>query len=246
MNVTTYPLDFNHPEAIDDEHAKWPSLMFTIDQKTSPNGCTTVRVSGPRDDVVTWLFDYCDDDDVDLNAYVDDAHPLRTGTMHIRDTFAICTNLERHKRVAAAVEDALPKNVDTLVCTGLSGMLVTPFVAATLGLNLVVVRKEKSRDRYLVEGSLGKHWVLLDDFVFSGATTARVVDRVAFECRRRGYSTEFVGVMCYWHHDELNVRFLGAKHLYRSYSIIMLAIDEAQREWNLRIEQKRAAGLDVS
>jgi adenine/guanine phosphoribosyltransferase-like PRPP-binding protein len=80
--------------------------------------------------------------------------------------------------VKRCVEQLKPhaKEYDSIVCTGVSGMLVGPIVAYRLHKPLVVVRKEgtPSHTSKLVEGQLGNRYVFLDDFVSIGTTLRRV------------------------------------------------------------------------
>ena len=95
---------------------------------------------------------------------------------------------------------------DTLVGTGLSGTLVVPHVARTLGKHWLIVRKpnDGTHSWHRAEGELGKRWVFLDDFVDTGATRDRVIDVVHNEAGTQRFTTRFVGTCEY--HDSCDRR----------------------------------------
>ncbi len=71
---------------------------------------------------------------------------------------------------------------DAIACRGVSGLLIAPIVAMRLNKTLIVVRKgEKTHSCYVVEGDhAAKRYLILDDFIASGATVrakqARLVE----------------------------------------------------------------------
>jgi hypothetical protein len=73
---------------------------------------------------------------------------------------------------------------DTLVCSGLSGLLIVPTLAreltVTLGkkVNLLIVRKSGNTHGIPVEGRLGNEWLFVDDFTGIGTTIERVYKAV--------------------------------------------------------------------
>lgn len=104
-------------------------------------------------------------------------------------------------------KDSLPSDVDTLVGTGLSGTLVVPHLGRALGLYWGIMRKPsdfEGRSSYaheVYEGSLGRKWALVDDFVSSGDTVIRVLKQMTEAVEpldwRLGWDTEFQGVFQY-------------------------------------------------
>lgn len=77
---------------------------------------------------------------------------------------------------------------DTLVGTGFSGGIVIPSLALALGKKFVLIRKEDDdshhgRGRLL--GELGEKWLFVDDFISSGRTRQRVIEKI-------GEATTFV------------------------------------------------------
>jgi len=70
---------------------------------------------------------------------------------------------------------------DTIVGTGFSGGIVIPSLALALGKNFVLIRKETDdshhgRGRLL--GEMGDRWIFVDDFVSSGRTRQRVIEKI--------------------------------------------------------------------
>lgn len=102
----------------------------------------------------------------------------------------------------------LPKDVDTIVGTGLSGALVVPHVGRRLGLAWGIVRKgtEASHATEMYEGRMGRRWALVDDFTATGATVQKTWDqihRVFTQCTwREPWETEFAGVIQYQRSNE--------------------------------------------
>lgn len=115
------------------------------------------------------------------------------------------------RRMANMIKKRIPESVeyDTIVGSGLSGILVVPGLAKALKKEWGVVRKESelqggtSHAEQLYEGTMGRRWVLIDDFMCSGATVKRVVQAVhkTFHAPRnsfqRQWDTEFIGLCEY-------------------------------------------------
>jgi adenine/guanine phosphoribosyltransferase-like PRPP-binding protein len=96
---------------------------------------------------------------------------------------------------------------DTVVVTGVSGLVMGGVVAHALGCNLLVIRKEDDRSTHAwerVHGHLGERWVFLDDFTETGATRKRVRRVVKDLSIDRDISTTFAGSVLYESGDVLN------------------------------------------
>lgn len=103
--------------------------------------------------------------------------------------------------------ETYPIDHDTLVGTGLSGALVVPWLARSVGKSWLLVRKEGdySHSAHQVEGSIGKRWLFVDDFIDSGETFGRCIDAIAGECSRRHHGErmpELVGAFLYGDQDQ--------------------------------------------
>ena len=73
---------------------------------------------------------------------------------------------------------------DTLVGTGFSGGVVIPALALAMGKKFVLIRKETDDSHHgkgLLLGELGQRWIFVDDFVASGKTRTRVIDKINSE-----------------------------------------------------------------
>ena len=107
--------------------------------------------------------------------YLHDAiHPnMRPGSVNLAMNF-LCPRVDKF---------------DSIVCTGVSGMLLAPIVAHLLNKNIVVVRNEKSHVRThaitQVESGTGIYgigrYVFVDDLIETGATLVRVADTIQAE-----------------------------------------------------------------
>lgn len=89
--------------------------------------------------------------------------------------FDLPTVIKRSKKDLAKVD------FDTMVGTGFSGSIVIPALAMAMGKDFVLIRKEgddshHGRGRLL--GNLGKRWIFVDDFVSSGRTRVRVIQKI--------------------------------------------------------------------
>ena len=90
--------------------------------------------------------------------------------------FNLAKIIERGKKDLANVD------FDTLVGTGFSGGIVIPSLALALGKKFVLIRKETDDSHHgkgRLLGELGEKWVFVDDFVSSGKTRRRVIEKIA-------------------------------------------------------------------
>lgn len=107
---------------------------------------------------------------------------MRFGTMYSAGA------MEPDIVVSRAIASGLDKHkFDTMVGTGLSGALVIPALAATLGRTWAIVRKQTDSHHspYLIEGEIGKSWIFVDDLVSSGKTYFNV---------RKAVKSAFAGI----------------------------------------------------
>lgn len=71
---------------------------------------------------------------------------------------------------------------DTIVGTGFSGGIVIPSLAMAMGKKFVLIRKEGDDSHHgggRLVGELGERWIFVDDFVSSGRTRERVIQKIA-------------------------------------------------------------------
>lgn len=100
--------------------------------------------------------------------------------------------------VRKAVEALRPhvREFDTLVGTGFSGGLVIPALALRLRKNFVLIRKETDDSHHgqgRLLGTLGARWIFVDDFVATGGTRRRVIDKVNDAASTHFHKTQHVG-----------------------------------------------------
>ncbi len=83
------------------------------------------------------------------------------------------------ERIINSLKDV---DFDTIVVTGVSGLLFGPATAHAMGKRLVVVRKrnESSHSREKIEGELldGAKFIILDDLVDSGTTLINILEAI--------------------------------------------------------------------
>jgi orotate phosphoribosyltransferase-like protein len=91
---------------------------------------------------------------------------------------------------------------DTIVCSGISGLLIAPIVADKLKKDLVIVRKPRREEsRYShndVEGVKPGRYIIVDDLISSGNTITRIIDTIQDNEKHllEGHST-CVGIYVY-------------------------------------------------
>lgn len=105
---------------------------------------------------------------------------------------------EPHVLIEAMVKETAGVEYDTMVGTGLSGLLVVPILARALNKHFAIVRKEqdKSHRECDIEGTIGERWIFVDDFISSGATKNRVIKAVE-GLRNWRFNPEYVGTYEY-------------------------------------------------
>lgn len=114
------------------------------------------------------------------------------------------------KVVETAKERLADVDFDTLVGTGFSGGIVIPSVALALDKKFVLIRKETDdshHGRGRLVGTLGERWIFVDDFISSGSTRRRVIEKIRdgeFGERPR---TEMVGQYMYVNHSDEGPQF---------------------------------------
>lgn len=102
----------------------------------------------------------------------------------------------RPQTIESAVEFLREVDFDTVVVSGVSGLLVGPAVAHLLGKKIAVVRKRDDVNNHScgkVEGYWGYKYVIIDDFVASGRTVRFIVDQM----KSYAHGCECVGFYSY-------------------------------------------------
>lgn len=114
-------------------------------------------------------------------------------------TCRVINHKNRNKIIIKAVCDLrkIKDSFDSIVCCGVSGLLVAPQVAEILSKNLVIVRKRseigKCYSAFNIEGASPYLYVVLDDLICSGDTFKWVRDNIYEENPK----AKCVGLYCY-------------------------------------------------
>ena len=112
--------------------------------------------------------------------------------------------------IQTAREQLADVEFDTLVGTGFSGGVVIPALALAMGKEFVLIRKETDDSHHgkgRLLGSLGARWIFVDDFVSSGRTRMRVIEKVGDAAREAESITRMVGQYMYVNYSEEGPQF---------------------------------------
>jgi orotate phosphoribosyltransferase len=86
------------------------------------------------------------------------------------------------KKVIEEAREALADvDFDTLVGTGFSGAVIIPSLALAMDKKFLLIRKETDDSHHgkgRLVGELGERWIFVDDFVSSGKTRKRVIEKI--------------------------------------------------------------------
>lgn len=103
---------------------------------------------------------------------------------------------------------------DTLVGTGFSGGVVIPALALAMSKKFVLIRKDTDDSHHgqgKLLGSIGARWVFVDDFVSSGSTRKRVIEKINEATQASPYrpaiETEMVGQYMYVDYSDYGPKF---------------------------------------
>lgn len=101
---------------------------------------------------------------------------------------------------------------DTMVGTGFSGGIVIPALALAMGKKFVLIRKETDDSHHgkgRMLGELGNKWIFVDDFVSSGKTRTRVIEKVntAVDCFGERVKSEMIGQYMYINYSDQGPQF---------------------------------------
>lgn len=106
--------------------------------------------------------------------------------------------------LAAVIDTAKDRladvDFDTMVGTGFSGGIVVPALALAMGKQFVLIRKETDDSHHgkgRLLGQLGEKWIFVDDFVSSGRTRVRVIEKINDSIADMDFKSEMVGQYMY-------------------------------------------------
>jgi len=99
-------------------------------------------------------------------------------------SYLLLSPSERQRAIRRAIKTIRDSKLkfDSIACTGVSGLLVAPAVAARLGVPIIVVRKDETSHGEDVEFECDRpplRYVIVDDLVESGKTIANVQKRMS-------------------------------------------------------------------
>lgn len=89
---------------------------------------------------------------------------------------------------------------DTLVGTGFSGGVVIPALALAMGKKFVLIRKDTDDSHHgkgRLLGEMGERWIFVDDFISSGKTRLRVIEKIQEVAGANWIQTEMAGQYMY-------------------------------------------------
>lgn len=107
--------------------------------------------------------------------------------------------------IETAKERLADVNFDTMVGTGFSGGVVIPSLALAMGKKYVLIRKETDDSHHgkgQLLGELGSRWIFVDDFISSGKTRLRVIEKVRETLHDYEADSECVGQYMYVNYSD--------------------------------------------
>jgi adenine/guanine phosphoribosyltransferase-like PRPP-binding protein len=103
----------------------------------------------------------------------------------------------RNKVIIKAVCDLrkITTEFDSIVCCGVSGLMVVPQISEILQKHIVVARKENEErySNFFIEGVVPRKYIIVDDLICSGNTIRHILTSMKENCAR----SECFGVYCY-------------------------------------------------
>lgn len=114
--------------------------------------------------------------------------------------------------IETAKERLADVDFDTMVGTGFSGGIVIPSLALAMGKKFVLIRKDTDDSHHgkgRLLGELGQRWIFVDDFVSSGRTRTRVIEKISEAVNGFGerVESEMVGQYTYIDYSDAGPRF---------------------------------------
>lgn len=125
---------------------------------------------------------------------VTDSGKIIQGASH---TCRVLNHKNRNKIIIKAVCDLrkIKDSFDSIICCGISGLMVVPQIAELLDKHIVVIRKygDKCYSEFPMEGVTPFRYVIVDDLVCSGGTIKHIIGTVHEDCPK----AKCIGVYCY-------------------------------------------------
>lgn len=137
-------------------------------------------------------------------------------------TCAVLNHKSRNKAIIKAVCDLrkISNDFDSIVCCGISGILVVPQIAELLNKHIVIIRKQSERrySEFLMEGVTPNRYIIVDDLICSGDTVRYIKRTIKEECPR----ANCVGVYCYMPQECAYVGEHASKLCYKDLGVHLL------------------------
>jgi adenine/guanine phosphoribosyltransferase-like PRPP-binding protein len=133
-----------------------------------------------------------------LNQKIEDVRKTDDGK-YIQGASHTCHVLNhktRNRIIIKAVCDLRKiEHFDSIVCCGISGLLVAPQIAEILNKHLVVIRKENDKcySDFGIEGVAPYRYIIIDDLICSGKTVRHIKNTIKEDYPR----AICIGVYCY-------------------------------------------------
>lgn len=112
-------------------------------------------------------------------------------------TCRVLNHKSRNAAIIKAVCDLrkIKDDFDSIVCCGISGLMVAPTVAELLDKHIVVIRKQKDDcySEFPMEGVTPFRYVILDDLICSGNTVKHIKNTIHEDSPR----ARCIGLYCY-------------------------------------------------
>lgn len=124
-----------------------------------------------------------------FNSYVDPRRIVNNGVIQGADHTSLVLNHKLRQKYVNEATTTLRKildDFDSIVCCGISGLIVVPQIAEVLDKNILIVRKppnERMREysTFILEGAPPKRYVIVDDLVCSGNTIRYIMKQIKLE-----------------------------------------------------------------
>lgn len=128
--------------------------------------------------------------------------------------------IHKYREDSLEIASRFVGDADAIVVTGISGAVYGGALAAILGLDLVVVRKDKNNHsgRNIEWGTSGNRLFIVDDLVSSGETMRRIRDKLFDYTKLHNFTIDIVGI--YLYDDE--VFYKGFEELFVSNGIELM------------------------
>jgi adenine/guanine phosphoribosyltransferase-like PRPP-binding protein len=123
-----------------------------------------------------------------MNSPIEDVRLTNGGVIQgASHTCHVLNHKERNRIIIKTVCDLrkISNDFDSIVCCGVSGLMVVPQIAELLNKNILIVRKnEKRYSQFRTEGIAPVHYVVIDDLVCSGTTIKHITSIIKDEYTR--------------------------------------------------------------